>query len=82
MTKLERECTNLVIKIKNTDDLQAAVNAVVAIRIAEYKKGYQHGSGDICKMNKALRRAAEKDFQEELEVIDDVMSSPFDVEHQ
>ena len=82
MTKLERECTDFIMKVKNTDDLQASVNAEMAIRAREYIRGYQHGSGDICKMNKALRRAAEKDFQEELEIIDDVMSSPFDVEHQ
>ena len=82
MTKLERECTDFIMKVKNTDDLQASVNAEMAIRVREYIRGYQHGSGDICKMNKALRRAAEKDFQEELEIIDDVMSSPFDVEHQ
>lgn len=82
MTKLERECTDFIIKVKNTDDLQASVNAEIAIRTRAYEKGYQDCSNDRHKINMALRRAAEKAFQEDLEVIDDVMSSPFDVEHQ
>lgn len=82
MTKLERECTDFIIKVKNTDDLQAAVNAEMAIRTRAYERGYQDCANDRRKINGALRRAAEKDFQNELEVIDDVMSSPFDVEHQ
>jgi hypothetical protein len=69
-------------KVKNTDDLQASVNAEMAIRVREYNKGYQDCVNDRRKISQALRRAAEKDFQEDLEVIDDVMSSPFDVEHQ
>jgi hypothetical protein len=69
-------------KVKNTDDLQASVNAEMAIRVREYNKGYQGCASDRRKISHALHRAAEKDFQEDLEVIDDVMSSPFDVEHQ
>ena len=82
MTKLERECTDFIMKVKNTDDLQASVNAEMAIRVREYNKGYQDCASDRRKISHALHRAAEKDFQEDLEVIDDVMSSPFDVEHQ
>ncbi len=82
MTKLERECTDFILTVKNTDDLQSCVNAEMAIRTKEYKKGYQDCANDRRKINGALRRAAEKAFQEDLEVIDDVMSSPFDVEHQ
>jgi phage/plasmid-associated DNA primase len=82
MNKLEKECTDFIIKVRNTEDLQAAVNAEVAIRTKMYKKGYGDCSNDRRKISKALKHAAEKDFQEDLEVIDDVMSSPFDVEHQ
>ena len=82
MNKLERECTDFIIKIRNTDDIQAAVNAEMAIRTQKYEKGYQDCAEDRRKIHRALKRAAEKDFQEELEVIDDVMSSPFDVERQ
>ena len=82
MTNLEKECTDFIIRVRNSDDLQAAVNAEVAIRISQYNKGYQDGASDSRRMSKALKNAAERDFQEELEVIDDVMSSPFDVEHQ
>lgn len=82
MTKLERECTDFIIRVKNADDLQAAINAEIAIRVSQYNKGYQDCVNDRRKMNMALRMTAERDFQEDLEVIDDVMSSPFDVEHK
>jgi hypothetical protein len=54
----------------------------MAIRTAEYERGYQDCSNDRRKARVGLARAAEKAFEEDLEVIDDVMSSPFDVEHQ
>lgn len=76
------DCTDFIVKVKNNDDLQAAANAERDIRIEMYEKGYRHGSGDMSRMNKAIHAAIEKDFQQELETIDDVMSSPFDVEHQ
>ncbi len=82
MSKLERNCTDFVLTIKNTDDLQACVNAEMAIRKREYERGYQDCVNDRRKITGALRHAAEKAFQEDLEVIDDVMSSPFDIEHQ
>ena len=82
MNKLEKDCTDFILTVKNTDDLQACVNAEMAIRTAEYERGYQDCVNDRRKITGALRRAAEKAFQEDLEVIDDVMSSPFDIEHQ
>ena len=82
MNKLEKDCTDFILTVKNTDDLQACVNAEMAIRTREYERGYQDCSNDRRKARVGLARAAEKAFEEDLEVIDDVMSSPFDVEHQ
>lgn len=83
MTALEKECTDFIIKIMGTDcDLQVKVNTLMEMRTRDYNKGYADCTQDRRKSRMAAARSRQIDFLKEVDVIDDVMSSPFAVEHE
>lgn len=80
---LTSECTNLALGIKNEEcDLQTAVNTLLEFYERAYVKGYAHCQTDHRNSKKAAQHTLEKEFSEELGIIDDVMASPYDVDFQ
>ena len=76
------EYEELAVELMISNDLSAITNALKFLAEDKYKKGYRDGFRDRCRAARATRRAIEKDFQEEREVIEDVMSAPFNIDHQ
>ena len=76
------EYEELAVKLKGIDDLQMIVKALRNLGETKYNRGYRDCTSDRRKARRGCGGAREKCFQEELETISDVMSGPFDVDHQ
>lgn len=76
------EYEELAVKLKGVDDLQMIVTALRNLGKAKYNRGYRDCASDRKKAKRGCGGAREKCFQEELETISDVMSGPFDIDHQ
>ena len=76
------EYEELAIKLMGIDDLQMIVTVLRNLSGAKYIRGYSDCGTDRKKAKRGCKRAREKCFQEELETISDVMSGPFDIDHQ
>lgn len=73
---------DLAVKIKNTEDVLPVANILRKLEEDAYAKGYCAGCVDTRRSRLAAQKTAEREFREELDTIDDVMSSPFDIDHQ
>ena len=73
---------DLAIKIKNTEDVVPVAKILQKMEEDAYNKGYCQGCTDTKKIRAAAKAAMDKNFLTELDTIDDVMSSPFDIDHQ
>jgi hypothetical protein len=76
------EYEELAITLKASDDLQAISNALKFLANKKYRAGYRDGFSDRNKAHLASERSLSRDFDLEREIIEDVMSSPFEVDHQ
>jgi hypothetical protein len=76
------EYEELAVKLKGIDDLQMIVTALRNLGRTKYNRGYRDCALDRRRVKKGCGGARERCFQEELETISDVMSGPFDIDHQ
>jgi hypothetical protein len=83
LNTLASECTNLVLAIKNEEcDVQTGVNTLLEFYAKGYNKGYQNCQTDHRLSKEAAQRTLDREFAEELGIIDDVMAAPYDVDYQ
>jgi hypothetical protein len=83
LKKLSSECTNLVLAIKNEEcDVQTGVNTLLEFYERAYNRGYQNCQTDHRLSKEAAQRTLDREFAEELGIIDDVMAAPYDVDYQ
>ena len=83
LNKLSSECTNLVLAIKSDEcDVQTGVNTLLEF----YEGGYNKGHRDrqtIHRLSRiAAQRTLDREFANEMGIIDDVMATPYDVDYQ
>ena len=83
LSNLESECTNLVLAIKNEEcDVQTGVNTLLEFYERGYNGGYRDCRRDHRLSKQAAQRAFDKNFADELGIIDDVMAAPYDIDYQ
>jgi hypothetical protein len=81
--EISSECTNIVLGIKNEEcDVQTGVNTLLELCEKYYNKGYQAHQNDHRLSKEAAQRTLDREFAEELGIIDDVMAAPYDVDYQ
>lgn len=76
------EYEELAVKIKNCPDIYPIVNLLKSRDARMYEKGYQACATDRRRSRQAAEKAMKRSLMEELEIIDDVIASPYEVDHQ
>lgn len=76
------EYEELAVRLRAIEDLTMVAKALKDFAGKHFNKGYDACSTDYRKVRAARAKAREKSFQEELDIINDVMSGPFDIDHQ
>ena len=79
---IANEYEELAVRLKNSPDIYPIVNLLKARDERMYNKGYQACATDRRRSKEAAERARLRSLQEELEIIDDVIASPYEVDHQ
>lgn len=76
------EDEEMAVRIKNCPDLYPIVNLIRRLKEDWYIKGYQARATDGRRSRQAAEKAMKRSLMEELEIIDDVIASPYEVDHQ
>lgn len=76
------EFDDLAIRVSKSDDITVISETLKTLFKRGYNKGYADGFSAKCKSIEAKRKSEELEFRRQMDIIDDVMSAPFDIDHQ